>query len=123
MGLYICNKSLKENKKNHNIFNDPISSDLDNSQSIDAKEAIFLAIALSLDSLCIGIGASLGDTDLTFFPIFVSSFQILFLSLGSYLGCHISKHYNMPQNIWSLLSGILLFFIGLFKILKNYCIF
>lgn len=115
IGIYIYRKSLKENSKDSNIFNNPISSDLDKSKTIDPKEAIFLAIALSLDSLCIGIGASISNIDLSLFPILVSTFQILFLSIGTYLGAHINKLCKLPQNIWGLISGALLFFIGILK--------
>lgn len=117
MGIYICIESLKNNKNNSNIFNNPISSDLDNSKTIDPKESVFLAIALSLDSLCIGICGSIVDINLTFFPILVSLFQIAFLSIGTFLGIHINKFYKLPQNLWSILSGILLILIGIFKLL------
>ena len=117
MGFYICIESFKNKKSNSNIFNNPISSDLDNSKIIDSKEAVFLAIALSLDGLCIGICGSIVDINLTFFPILVSLFQIAFLSIGTFLGIHINKFYKLPQNLWSILSGILLILIGIFKLL------
>ena len=116
MGFYICIESFKNKKSNSNIFNNPISSDLDNSKIIDSKEAVFLAIALSLDGLCIGICGSIVDINLTFFPILVSLFQIAFLSIGTFLGIHINKFYKLPQNLWSILSGILLILIGIFKL-------
>lgn len=116
MGLYICFEALKKQDVNCNVFNNPISSDFDNSQIIDSRESLFLAVALSLDSLCIGIGGSISDINLAFFPLLVSVFQLFFLSLGTFLGTHINKFYRFPQNIWSLISGILLVFIGIFKL-------
>ncbi|MCI8617687.1 MAG: hypothetical protein HFJ60_05575 [Clostridia bacterium] len=113
MGVYICLQALKEDFSN--IFNNPISSDLDKSKIIDSRESIFLAIALSLDSLCIGIGGSISNINLRLFPILVSIFQLFFLSIGSLLGKNINKLYKLPENIWSLISGILLIFIGLSK--------
>lgn len=115
MGIYIFLESSKKKDSNSNIFNNPISSDLDNSKVIDSKESLLLAIALSLDSLCIGIGSAISDINLTFFPLLVSIFQIILLSFGAFLGVHINKIYKLPQNIWSLISGILLIFIGIFK--------
>lgn len=115
MGIYIFLESSKKKDSNSNIFNNPISSDLDNSKVIDSKESLLLAIALSLDSLCIGIGSAISDINLTFFPLLVSIFQIILLSFGAFLGVHINKIYKLPQNIWSLMSGILLIFIGIFK--------
>lgn len=117
MGLYICKEAFKTQEKSSNIFNNPISSDLDHSKLIDSKESLFLAIVLSLDSFCIGIGGSIIDINLTFFPLLVSIFQLFFLSLGTFLGNHVNKFYNIPQNIWSILSGILLIFIGFLKLL------
>lgn len=115
MGIYICFESLKKKNDSSNIFNNPISSDIDNSKIIDSKESIFLAIALSLDSLCIGIGSAISNINLTFFPLLVSIFQIFLLSFGAFLGLHINKIYKLPQNIWSIISGFLLIFIGFFK--------
>lgn len=115
MGIYICYQALKKEKDSQNIFNSPISSDLNHSKIIEPKEATFLAIALSLDSFCIGICGAITDINLTLFPFLVSILQLAFLSLGAYLGIHIRNFCKLPQNVWSVLSGILLIFIGLFK--------
>lgn len=119
MGIYICFEALKSKNNFSNIFNNPISSDLDNSKIIDSKESLFLAIALSLDSFCIGIGGSITNINLTLFPLFVSMFQLFFLSIGTHLGIHINKLYKLPQNIWSIISGLLLISIGILKLIIN----
>ena len=116
IGIYICFEALKSNKKSSNIFNNPISSDIGDSKTIDAKEAVFLSIALSLDSLCIGIGGSMTDIDLRFFPLLVAAFQFLLLNFGSYIGIKINRICKLPENIWSILSGVLLIAIGVFKL-------
>lgn len=116
MGFYICFEALKKQDINCNVFNNPISSDFDNSHVIDSRESLFLAIALSLDSLCIGIGGSISNINLALFPLLVSIFQLFFLSFGNFLGSHINKFCRLPQNVWSLISGILLIFIGIFKL-------
>ena len=96
MGIYICLQALKKEKDSQNIFNSPISSDLDHSQVIESKEALFLAIALSLDSFCIGICGSMTDINLNLFPFLVSILQLFFLSMGSYLGIHIRNFCKLP---------------------------
>lgn len=116
MGIYICFESFKKQDNYSNIFNNPISSDLDNSKIIDSKESIFLAVALSLDSFCIGICGSIIDINLTFFPLLVSIFQLFFLSIGTFFGIHINKFYKLPQNVWSIISGFLLISIGILKL-------
>ncbi len=98
------------------IIKNPINSDLDNSKKIDAKEALYLGIALSLDCFCIGLGnAMLGITSFVF-PLLVSIFQLVFLSCGLFLGIKLKSITNIPDNIWSIISGLLLIFIGLSKL-------
>lgn len=115
MGIYVCFEALKNKSNSSNVFNNPISSDLDNSKIIDSKESLFLAVALSLDSFCIGICGSIVDINLALFPLLVSIFQLFFLSIGTFIGIHISKLYRLPKNIWSIISGSLLIIIGLLK--------
>lgn len=118
IGIYICFEALNQKSNSSNVFNNPISSDLDNSKIIDSKESIFLAIALSLDSFCIGICGSIININLVLFPFLVSIFQLFFLSIGTFIGIHINRFYKLPQNIWSIVSGILLIFIGLFRFFR-----
>lgn len=115
MGIYICFQALKKEKDSQNIFNSPISSDINHSKIIEPQEALILAIALSLDSFCIGICGAITDINLNLFPFLVSILQLVFLSLGSYLGIYIRNFCKLPQNIWSIISGILLIFIGFLK--------
>lgn len=98
-----------------NIIKDPINSDLDKSNVIDIKEAIFLCLALSLDSISIGfVGSAIGINSFTF-PILISLFQIFFLSIGRFFGNKISNISILPNNIWNIISGIILVFIGISK--------
>ena len=88
--------------------------ELDN--KIETKEAIYLGTALSLDSFGIGIGGSIIGLNTFLFPFLVASFQLLFITIGTYLGNKIKNISNIPENIWSILSGTLLILIGLSKI-------
>lgn len=115
MGIYIYFQALKKEKDSQNIFNSPISSDINHSKIIEPQEALILAIALSLDSFCIGICGAITDINLSLFPFLVSILQLAFLSLGAYLGIHIRNFCKLPQNVWSIISGILLIFIGFLK--------
>lgn len=90
------------------IIRDPISSDLDHSKKIDWKEAIYLGICLSIDSICIGICSSMIGYHSFLFPILVATFQLAFLSCGRLLGEKIACVSHIPENIWSTLSGVLL---------------
>ena len=106
MGIFII---IKTNKKEY-------SFDFDNSNHIDCKEALFLGLALSLDSFCIGIGASAINLNLYIFSSLVAILQYLFLSLGNFLGMHLINLESIPQSIWTKISGLLLILIGIFKI-------
>ena len=98
-----------------NIIKDPINSDFDNSNKIDIKEAIFLGIAMSLDSISIGFGCSTIGINSFLFPLLTSFFQILFLCAGKLLGKKISSISSIPQNIWNIISGVILICMGVIK--------
>ena len=143
MGFFMCFQALRNNKKDCKINSDtnltdtekiysffikclgitikiiknPSSSDLDKSNTIDSKEALFLGLALSLDSFCIGIGFSMINTFSILFPLLISFFQLFFLNIGNYCGKKLYSLNKLPDNIWSTISGILLIIIGFCKII------
>lgn len=145
MGFFMCFQSLKSNKKEDSnsidkplnfdneekiysffikflgitvkIIKNPTSSDFDGSNSIDSKEALFLGLALSLDSFCIGIGFSVMSFSSFLFPFLISCFQLFFLNFGNFIGRKLYMFSKIPDNVWSIVSGILLIIIGIFKIL------
>ena len=145
MGLFMCFQSVKVSKQEYKIENDknlkisdtekiysffikclgitikiiknPSSSDLDKSNVIDSKESLFLGLALSLDSFCIGIGFSMINTFSIIFPLLTSCFQLFFLSLGNYCGKKLYSFSKLPDNIWSTISGMLLIIIGFCKMI------
>lgn len=98
------------------IIRNPLNSDLDGSKIIDCMEAIYLGIALSIDSVCTGIGISMLEMNSVLFPCIVAVCQIVFLSLGNTLGKKLKSASLLPENIWSLLSGSLLILIALLKL-------
>lgn len=97
------------------IIKNPISSDFDNSKKIDAKEALFLGLALSLDSFCVGMGSGIIGLNSCLFPFLTSLFQLVFLNVGVIFGKKINSLSKLPDNIWSIISGSLLIFIGILK--------
>ena len=143
MGLCIIIESMSRNKKSNNmidleienneqkihkffikslgitiqIIRDPIFSDLDKSKYIDMRESIYLGIALSLDSLCIGIGSTIIGISSFYFPLLVAVFQLIFLSFGIFLGKKIVSVSKLPNNIWNIISGTILICIGIIKII------
>ena len=138
MGFWIIYQSFKPKKKStkkqqklipkiHRLFikpfgitiqiiKNPSYSDLDHSNHIDAKEALYLGSAISIDAFCAGVGCSAIGITSYLFPLFISIFHIIFLSFGSYLGENLSLRTKIPDNIWSIISGILLITIGFSKL-------
>ena len=142
MRIFICFQALKKDEKEEKVKNtkaknnnsqktysffikflgitikiikDPTSLDLDNSNKIDNKEALFLSLALSIDSLCIGIGGSIIGINTYIFPFLIGFFQLFFLEIGNFLGRKLYKFSKLPSNIWSIISGILLITLGIIK--------
>ena len=138
LGGFVCFQSFKKDTKNQvydevfsepkiyrffikflgitiQIIKDPISSDLDKSNLIDGKEALFLGVALSLDSFAIGISSGILGIHSIIFPLIVSVFQLLFISLGNLIGSTLNRFSKFSQSIWSIISGILLILIGIVK--------
>ncbi len=103
------------------IILDPIPFDFDKSHILDLKEAFILGLALSLDSICLGIGSSIGGFFDFSFPIFVAVFQAIFLILGKFFGKKILSNFNIPENYLKILSGIVLIIFGLLKLINNNC--
>lgn len=108
IGICIIFKTIFENKNKKNNYYDFNFSNL-----IDPKEAIVLGFALSLDSFGIGLSYSLIDANCFLFPVFISFFQILFLSTGSFIGRKLKSISKFPDFVYGFISGILLILIGL----------
>ena len=98
------------------IIKNPINSDFDNSKSIDAKESLFLGLALSLDSFCIGIGGSIIGINISIFPLLISCFQLIFMTTGNLLGRKLHHFTSLPTNLWSIVSSLLLITICILKL-------
>jgi putative sporulation protein YtaF len=105
----VINKQIKFHLLNLNfilnIYANPKDADLDDSKTLSPKEAISIAIALSIDSLVAGVGVALANVSLL--TILVSSFILSFLAvkLGEFLGNMLSD--KIPFRL-SWLSGIIL---------------
>lgn len=96
-------------------FKIPKDFDFDNSNDINMKEALVLSLSLTMDSLCIGIGASMLGINTYLFPLFVATLHLMFLLIGDILGKNLVSISKIPRNIWSIISGILLICIGISK--------
>ncbi|NFK10199.1 sporulation membrane protein YtaF [Clostridium botulinum] len=93
---------------------DETKADMDHSKILSPKEALYLSTALSLDSLAIGLGSSLGN---------VNYMQIVILSLISdfvfvYAGAFVGRKFVEKSKLnLSWISGIILIFLAITRII------
>lgn len=97
----------------------PVDYDIDHSNNIDRKEAIFLGLALSIDSACVGIGSGIIGINDIILPILVSSFQLVFLNCGNLIAKIVVQRIDSSEQTLSIFSAIILILIGIFRVLYN----
>lgn len=105
----------KSNGKNYfQLLESPEKADMDKSGHIDIKEAITLALALSLNNLGLGIGAIISGLNIFIITIFTFLFSIITIYIGYILGdSYLSK---ILGKYATMVSGILIIILGLYEI-------
>ncbi len=93
----------------------PTDYDIDHSNNIDAKEALFLGLVLSVDSACVGIGSGIIGINDIILPFLVASFQLVFLNCGNFVANNIAKYINISEYALSIFSSIILILVGIFR--------
>lgn len=101
------------------IIQNPPKGDFDGSKAIERNEAVYLGLALSLDSLGAGIGYSMGASSVFLLPFCICLFQFLFLTLGTGLGKHISR-LHIHETFFSLLPGIIMLLLAALRIFGSF---
>ena len=97
-----------------NVYADATKADLDHSKILSIKEAIYLGIALSLDSLVVGLGFGLNNVNL----VEILSLSIILHGLAIFLGVVLGKKCAETLNIdISWLSGFILILLAILNIL------
>ena len=108
LGLYNIYKGVKKS----NTF---MNFDIDNSNYIDNKEAIALALAVAVDASCVSMGAGIIGYISFILPIFMAVFHTFFVNCGNFVAKSVVERLNVPSNVLSIFSGILLILIGVFR--------
>ncbi|QQY79749.1 putative sporulation protein YtaF [Keratinibaculum paraultunense] len=119
---YLNEKSSKKRQVKLKLFNlwliidiyiDETKADLDNSKTISLNEALYLAAALSIDSIAIGFGTGIGN--INYFAVIVLSliWDIIAIWSGLFLGRKFTEKININL---SWLSGILLILLAFLKL-------
>lgn len=95
-----------------NIYAEPENADSDKSRVLSAKEALYLAIALSIDSLAAGFGAGMGEVGLGVAALFCFATTFLSVLTGCFFGNKVS---GILPDI-SPLGGIILIVLAFLKL-------
>ncbi len=109
--------SIKQAGITIKIIKSPPVCDFNKSNKIEPFEALYLGLALSIDSFGVSFGSGAFGVFSIFLPLFAVFFQILFLSIGISSGRKISNISKLSENIWITVSGCILIFMGILKLI------
>lgn len=109
--------SIKQAGITIKIIKSPPVCDFNKSNKIEPFEALYLGLALSIDSFGVSFGSGAFGVFSIFLPLFAVFFQILFLSIGISSGRKISNISKLSENTWITVSGCILIFIGFLKLI------
>ena len=99
-----------------NISNKTTNYDFNNSNEIDKKEAIFLGLALSIDSFCVGLGSGIIGITGFVYPLFAALFHTIFINCGNIIAYSASKRIKLSDKCLAIFSGFVLILIGLIRL-------
>ena len=108
LGIYGIYKNISQQTTNY---------DFNHSNEIDSKEAIFLGLALSIDSFCVGLGSGIIGLNDILLPFLVSIFQLFFINCSANIANLLLSKFNISDNILSYISSFSLILLGILKIL------
>lgn len=97
------------------VYGDETKADFDKSKSLSPKEAFYLALALSLDSIAVGFGSSLCSINYIQVIILCFIIGILAVSIGIFIGHKFAEKSDIEL---SWLSGALLIVLAIIRVLK-----
>ncbi len=95
------------------VYADETKADFDNSKVLTIKESLYLASALSFDSIAVGFGDSLGNNNYILTIILCFFIGIFCVSIGQLLGKKLLEKSNLNL---SWLSGIILMILAVKKL-------
>lgn len=95
------------------IYIDETKADLDNSKRLNSKEALYLAVALSLDSLAIGFGSSLGNINYIHVILLSLILDMIAIWSGLFIGRNLARKSKINL---SWLAGSILIVLAFLKL-------
>jgi len=110
LGVYNIFKGINKVNINKNF-------DIDNSNYIDNKEAIALALAVAVDASCVSMTCAFIGYTSFILPFFMALFHTFLVNCGNTVAKFIVEKINVPTNVLSIFAGILLVLIGALRII------
>ena len=109
LGIYNIYKSQNNTSTNF---------DTDGSNYIDAKEALVLGLAVAIDASCVSLGSGMIGIGSLFLPFLMAVFHTFFVNCGNLVASNITSRFTIPSKLLSNISGVILIFIGLIRLLS-----
>lgn len=110
LGIYNIYKEFSVNSSLKNF-------DIDNSNCIDYKEATAISLTVAVDASCVSMGCGIIGYISFVLPVFMAIFHTLFVNVGNSISKKIIQQLNVPSRILSIVSGVLLILIGIFRLI------
>lgn len=115
IGSWTIIKPLIKKVSQDGLLENPEKVDKDNSSTIDSKESIILAIALTINNIGLGIGASITGLNILLTSLLTFVLSIIMILIGFFLGTnYLSKAFGKSATI---VSGLIIILLGLFEML------
>ena len=111
--LWLSKHKGINNKTFLKICIDPINADINKDKILSFKESLFIGIALSIDSLGVGLGLGVNKTNQYLIFIFSFIIGLVFSFIGYLIGKKVSSKTTLNL---SWLSGVLLILLAILKI-------
>ena len=111
--LWLSKHKGINNKTFLKICIDPINADINKDKILSFKESLFIGIALSIDSLGVGLGLGVNKTNQYLILIFSFIIGLVFSFIGYLIGKKVSSKTTLNL---SWLSGVLLILLSILKI-------
>ena len=97
------------------IYIDEIKADFDQSRRLNAKEALALAVALSIDGLAAGFGSALGNINYTRILLLSLIFHMAAVWIGVWVGQRLARKIKINM---SWVSGAILISLALVRLIR-----
>ena len=114
IGLWTIIQPLLKSSDSDSIFENPEKVDIDKSSVIDAKESIILALALTVNNLGIGVGASIAGLNIVVTSLLTFVASILTITLGYFIGSrYLARVVNKRTTV---ISGLIIIILAVYEL-------